>query len=200
MAPTKELEADETGSQVSWVYQLKKPALVSALEEVQLSSEGTVEELRARLVKYYRSREAETAGALPENPVLISEVREETGAVRKTKGTMESKRPLEMPLKSRIPPEPRPGESLTMSAAEICDKVRKWGVKFDGATDPWAFLERVDELMECYGFNGQTLLLALPELLKGRALLWYRNHRQCTSWKKKSAIGTSILGSLLRIT
>uniref|UniRef100_A0A1Y1MHC8 Retrotransposon gag domain-containing protein n=1 Tax=Photinus pyralis TaxID=7054 RepID=A0A1Y1MHC8_PHOPY len=92
----------------------------------------------------------------------------------------------------KIPRGPPPPESSrenrathpeveTLTAAQICDKVRKWGVKFDGTQDSMAFLERIDELRECYGFTEADLLLALPELLKGKALLWYRNHKQ--TWR-----------------
>uniref|UniRef100_A0A1Y1KP35 CCHC-type domain-containing protein n=1 Tax=Photinus pyralis TaxID=7054 RepID=A0A1Y1KP35_PHOPY len=61
--------------------------------------------------------------------------------------------------------------------AELCDKVRKWGVKFDGRTDPLSFLERLEELQACYQLSDNDLLSALPELLKDKALLWYRNNK-----------------------
>lgn len=40
---------------VSWVYKLNKADLVARLQELGQDSEGTVEELRARLVKLVRS-------------------------------------------------------------------------------------------------------------------------------------------------
>lgn len=43
------------------------------------------------------------------------------------------------------------------------------------------FLERLNELKEAYDMKADSLLLALPELLKGKALLWYRNYK--SSWK-----------------
>ena len=54
--------------------------------------------------------------------------------------------------------------------------MRKWGCQFDGR-DPVAFLERVEELREGYGYTGEQLLRGLPEILRGDALLWARNNR-----------------------
>uniref|UniRef100_A0A1Y1MBR5 Retrotransposon gag domain-containing protein n=2 Tax=Photinus pyralis TaxID=7054 RepID=A0A1Y1MBR5_PHOPY len=166
----EKLGPSDTEVRVGWVYQLKKPELITALSELELDSEGNVDELRARLVKYYRSKEAPAATSL-----LLPSF------------------PLQMEVsEKKIPRGPPPPESSrenrathpeveTLTAAQICDKVRKWGVKFDGTQDSMAFLERIDELRECYGFTEADLLLALPELLKGKALLWYRNHKQ--TWR-----------------
>lgn len=57
----------------------------------------------------------------------------------------------------------------------VCNIVRKWGLKFDGRRDPVSFLERIQELMESYSLTNEELMKALPELLQGSALLWYRN-------------------------
>ncbi|KAL6417460.1 hypothetical protein ACFW04_012719 [Cataglyphis niger] len=65
------------------------------------------------------------------------------------------------------PPEGSPSKAL--------NQIRKWGCHFDGK-DP-AFLERLEELSASYEIEEKYLLLGLPELLKGDALLWYRNGR-----------------------
>lgn len=62
----------------------------------------------------------------------------------------------------------------------VCEKVRKWGLTFDGIRDGVAFLERVRELQECYNLAEKDLLNALPLLFREKALLWYRNNK--TSW------------------
>lgn len=67
---------------------------------------------------------------------------------------------------------------------EVCDKVRKWGIKYDGGKDPLGFLERIDELATCYSIPRHTLLNFMPELLKGDALCWYRNNKE--EWKTYS--------------
>jgi len=57
------------------------------------------------------------------------------------------------------------------------NQIRKWGCHFDGR-DPLSFLERVGELQRQYQFSNELILDGLPELLRGKALLWYRNFRE----------------------
>lgn len=64
------------------------------------------------------------------------------------------------------------------STAMICNIVRKWNISYDGDRNPITFLERLGELMECYNVAQDDLIRALPEILKGKALLWYRNNRE----------------------
>ena len=54
--------------------------------------------------------------------------------------------------------------------AKIINQMRKWSCHFDGK-NPLAFLERVEELSQGYGYTDTQLLLGLPELLRGDALL-----------------------------
>ncbi|KAL6421213.1 hypothetical protein ACFW04_013639 [Cataglyphis niger] len=58
----------------------------------------------------------------------------------------------------------------------VVKQMRKWGVHFDGR-DPFAFLERLEELKAGYAFLESAMLLGLPELLRGDALQWYRNNK-----------------------
>jgi len=58
-------------------------------------------------------------------------------------------------------------------------QLRKSGCHFDGR-DPAAFLERLAELRDNYQITAEQILRGLSELLRGDALLWYRNHR--VSW------------------
>lgn len=62
--------------------------------------------------------------------------------------------------------------------ASVCNAVRKWGLRFDGKRNPVSFLERLHELMETYSFSPDEVLKAMPELLQGTALLWYRNSKE----------------------
>jgi len=69
--------------------------------------------------------------------------------------------------------------------AGVCNAVRKWNLIFDGSKDVIAFLERLDELKTAYQLDGEQMLHALPEMLKGPALLWYRNSRDSwNSWNE----------------
>jgi len=76
---------------------------------------------------------------------------------------------------------------LSTNEGKAINQIRKWGCHFDGR-DPAAFLERVGELREAYGFTRGQLLQGLPELLKGDTLLWYRNYRDSWgSWEEFEA-------------
>ncbi|XP_051165719.1 3-phosphoinositide-dependent protein kinase B-like [Leptopilina boulardi] len=65
----------------------------------------------------------------------------------------------------------RPRESLA-------EKVRKWGVTYDGTRDLLDFLEHVEELSFTYEIPLDNLVSCLPMLLKGKAISWYRNNRK----------------------
>lgn len=87
----------------------------------------------------------------------------------------------QIPFYNYIPDEKCFREEKRMTDADIVDKVRKWGVKFDQGHDPLGFVERVEELAECYQIPLDNLVRVLPELLTRDALIWYRNNRQ--NWK-----------------
>lgn len=70
------------------------------------------------------------------------------------------------------------GESIRRSERDfihLFDIVRKWNLRFDGRKDAIAFLERLEELIDSYSLDRDQLIRAMPELLTGIALLWYRN-------------------------
>lgn len=123
-----------------------------------LQTEGTVDELRARLIQNLRATASGISREEKEHPVMDPKSHGGARAVKEDTDT-------------------RPVAATPLSPAELCDKVRKWGIRFDGSGDPLSFLERIEELRECYGFRDSDVLQTLPEMLKGRALLWYRNHK-----------------------
>lgn len=63
------------------------------------------------------------------------------------------------------------------TVADVCNQVRKWNLRFDGEHQPVSFIERLNELAESYEIPPALLMKALPELLKGDALLWFRNNK-----------------------
>lgn len=71
--------------------------------------------------------------------------------------------------------------STSNDLASLCATVRKWNLRFDGRRDPVSFLERLDEVMESYSVAPDDVLKAMPELLVGSALLWYRNCKELFS-------------------
>ena len=57
------------------------------------------------------------------------------------------------------------------------DTVRKWGLKFTPDDSVHTFLERLGELKLAYDVSDESMLRAVPELLKGQAILWFRNNQ-----------------------
>lgn len=53
----------------------------------------------------------------------------------------------------------------------------KWNISFDGQGDPINFLEEVEELRHMHGLTEDELLPGMTVLLRGSALLWFRNNR-----------------------
>lgn len=80
---------------------------------------------------------------------------------------------------TRTGPSPGPSNAPLepINTVPICEQVRKWGLNFDGIGDAVAFLERIQELQECYGLPSNDLLKAIPLLFRGESLLWYRNSK-----------------------
>lgn len=66
--------------------------------------------------------------------------------------------------------------AATIDYTKIINQIRKWWCHFDGR-DPIAFLERVEELREGYGYSHEQLIKGLPEIFRGDVLLWYRNNK-----------------------
>lgn len=83
-----------------------------------------------------------------------------------------------------------PGDTITETKVDNenlskqMDIIRKWGLHFDGSKNPIDFLERLEELQTVYEIPNKIMLQALPETLKGKAILWYRNNNKYwDDWK-----------------
>jgi hypothetical protein len=57
------------------------------------------------------------------------------------------------------------------------DTVRKWGLKFTSDNSLHTFLEKLGELKLTCEVGDEAMLRAVPELLKGQAILWFRNNQ-----------------------
>lgn len=99
-----------------------------------------------------------------------------TNTTSKTNSTTSS------PEKRQTGPKPSTAPCGHAEATEnfrtIVDTVRKWGIQYNGNTDPFLFLERVEELATVYEMDKNFLPRTMSEFLKDRALIWYRNNNQ----------------------
>jgi len=68
------------------------------------------------------------------------------------------------------------GPEAPLENSRVLDQMRKWNCHFDDR-DLHAFLERTEELQRAYAFSDKQILRGFPELLRGDAQLWHRNHR-----------------------
>lgn len=175
---------------VKWIYDLNKRELIQELDTYNIDSSGTVVQLRQRLVAFVKSnpeifdkpedpedyKEEEDISrdliAL-EDPNLLQQQQpqqhQQLGGIASTSSQGDN---LVFPIRTSTP-------SSGVNDTFVLDTMRKWSCSFDGR-DPYAFLERVEELQTAYGFTDQQLLRGFPELLRGDALLWYRNEISTT--------------------
>jgi len=143
----------------SWIYRLNKPQIIAEAGKRNLDASGTIDDIRRRLSQH-----------LDEHPEMPG-----TGATHTAMGPSPAPTLL-IPPPSPLPPLPPMGPDSGTSRSKAMNQIRKWGCHFDGR-DPLSFLERVTELQRQYHFADDLILDGLPELLRGKALLWYRNFR-----------------------
>ena len=164
---------------VTWVYYLNREELLRYAEEFGFENYGTVEELRKRFASFIQNQ-GEGEGVQRRLTEL---------ALRHTRPniTINPATPREGVPSSDVFYEGAHGMlheeeqayvPVTPSYANIMDRVRKWGFRYDGGKDPLGFIERVEELADGYGLNRNSIPRALPELLKEKALVWFRNNNR----------------------
>jgi hypothetical protein len=113
------------------VYKLQKKALVTMLPGFGLNATGTVEELRRRVVKFFRDRATDT---------LVPPIQTSTPSVL----VSISRRGPSVPLLTQVPADSVPVSTPERSSGPVL--VQDWRVTFNGKGDPVAFLERIEEL------------------------------------------------------
>ncbi|XP_061729157.1 uncharacterized protein LOC133534084 [Cydia pomonella] len=63
-----------------------------------------------------------------------------------------------------------------VDANRLTKLIREWNVSFKGFGKPEEFFERLQELIAASGIEKEDILPALPRILQGKALAWYRNN------------------------
>ncbi|XP_047999035.1 uncharacterized protein LOC125236324 [Leguminivora glycinivorella] len=142
----------------AWIYQLKRPELVKAAEERNIETEGlTVDQLRKLLVDAVNHQTAEAEGNKPDE--------------------------FKTPDKKHNAEMDQPGK---MSRPKIIGKIiKEWNLTFKPGDSAVEFIERIEELISASEIAKEDVLLALPRILQGKALLWYRNNVDTwNSWEE----------------
>ena len=137
---------------VGWVHELRKAVLVKVAESYRLDATGTLDELRQRVTKYCRDHQIM-------GPPTITLTGETSN------------------------PEMLPGTGTSLIAPEATpmERIRKWGTRYDGGAGAAEFLQRLGDLQHSYMVTPAQIIQCLSEILKGRALGWYRLRR--TEWQ-----------------
>lgn len=144
-----------------WIYKLNKPEAIREATRLGLNATGSIDEIRRRLSRYVDNH-PEMTGPSKAGPSAAST------AVSDASDTNV------------------PSDELTQHAKAM-NQIRKWGCHFDGR-DPLSFLERIDEYQHQYRFSDEQMRASIPELLRGDALLWYRNTRdEWATWEDFTA-------------
>ncbi|KAG5895262.1 hypothetical protein JTB14_015128 [Gonioctena quinquepunctata] len=84
--------------------------------------------------------------------------------------------PLGRHLPTPLPTVPS-GFAVGHPGYPIVLETHRWNIKFNGQEEAAAFLERLEEISETENNSKHRLLTALPELLYGKALSWYRSNK-----------------------
>ncbi|XP_049315852.1 uncharacterized protein LOC115066629 [Bactrocera dorsalis] len=161
------LETDTT----SWIYWLKKDRLVTECRRHHIAVEGrTVADLRSELSACIRAkRHHKSTEDLVQ--ALEREMKEEGNAT------------ILVPTTTvRIPNKAVATRGDITSAArvpdlEVINSVRRWNIRYSGRENLHDFLERCEELAECYSIANNQLLATMPEILQDKALQWFRVKR-----------------------
>lgn len=74
--------------------------------------------------------------------------------------------------------QPLPGLSIPARNTDdiktnFVEYVRKWGLSYNGGR---AFIERIEELAEIYNVLLKQFPRIMPEFLRDRTLIWFRNN------------------------
>ncbi|XP_030751011.1 uncharacterized protein LOC115878604 [Sitophilus oryzae] len=183
----------ESDFRTGWIYSLKKSELAAQLVRFGLDGTGTVEEMRRRIVRFIREGQVSPQPVtkpfgFPGNSAVVPTV-SSTATLTTTTVTTTVTATSSGYIAGRVVPSPvvytstsqpvplpiNPGMSNSFNTNPI--QVYKWGVTFNGRSDPVTFLERLEEICIAQNIHPDRLLPHLPEVLQGEAALWYRNNR-----------------------
>jgi len=64
-----------------------------------------------------------------------------------------------------------------MSAATLAEKLKNWGITFDGTTDPITFIQQLEERATAYEVDVEKMTQAIPGLLTDTAEHWFRTRK-----------------------
>lgn len=185
-------------NKTGWIYNLRKDELIVIMEENGLDPIGTSDDLRKRLSEFIRENPNRIKTTTLDQPNEHSNTEKKNSQPSTSSASGDSLSTMEIqkvisetvnhvlnqhhPDHDRRPDQNReqpnnPEPNLAHANMGPMEKMRKWNVHFDGGNDALDFLERLEELADCYDVPRDQLLRILPDKLRNRALQWLRNNR-----------------------
>jgi len=80
------------------------------------------------------------------------------------------------------PPESEAPFTITLPRHLLAERMHKWNLRFDGASDPLTLIAELEEKIATYGINQEEVPRAMSEIFEGRAARWFRtSHLQTAS-------------------
>ncbi|XP_070072240.1 uncharacterized protein [Drosophila takahashii] len=188
---------------IRWISYRRKDELQLLSAEFGLSLVGTVEELRSRLATFLTREDLEPA--LQDRANELAATFPEAATPRdKSPSPLGGQEPREQKintpgidsgstsLRLEVPPGSRPAMNTNsdspareeISSAALAEKLRNWGISFNGRTDPLTFVERLEVQAEAYRLSTARLHRVISGLLTGKAESWYRTFQmQDVTWE-----------------
>ncbi|KAH8285102.1 hypothetical protein KR054_005272, partial [Drosophila jambulina] len=171
-----------------WISYLRKRELEAILKEFSLDTTGSVEEIRSRLAalnnredhvldiaERLQEREGEILAALNErkqrtpSPQPPGPTRLQVPALGgSSTGALAGDMEVSPARRDIFPRKPE------LTAATLAEKLRNWGITFDGTTDPITFIQQLEERATAYEVNVERMPQAIPGLLTDTAEHWFR--------------------------
>ncbi|KAM8702053.1 hypothetical protein ACLKA7_001968 [Drosophila subpalustris] len=190
---------------VSWVYFRRRDQLIAIATEFGLDTEGTVADLRSRVAEFVSiSTHAEQVN---QRLVELEQQYRDASGSEHSDSKSRSRSVSPVPRDRLVPqvivtaPGSQPPSSRLLRGNRnqspamqntsrtdtpyrtIAEKVHRWGIHFDGQSDPLSFIERVEERAAAHLIDLAHLSQAIPELLTGNASDWFSVSRlQGASW------------------
>ncbi|KAH8241923.1 hypothetical protein KR032_011215, partial [Drosophila birchii] len=175
---------------VTWISYRKKLELETIPLEFYFERGGTVEDMQSRLIAFARQQDHSEAVQLERNlwndPTGDARLLSPMYLDLETNSSDKPTAPLTLLLPrststaaGRRMPTKTEEPTRTINhhgdpGAALLDRMTKWGLSFDGTTDPLCFIEYIEERTDTCRIDQKYLAPALIVLLTGRAESWYR--------------------------
>ncbi|KAH8284392.1 hypothetical protein KR054_000164, partial [Drosophila jambulina] len=181
-----------------WISYLRKRELEAILKEFSLDTTGSVEEMRSRLAAF-NNREDHVLDIAERLQECEGEILAALNERKQRTPSPHPPGPTRLQQRTPSPHPPGPtrlqvpvlGGSSTgdlggdmeasparrdifprkpeITAATLGEKLRNWGIIFDGTTDPITFIQQLEERATAYEVNVERMPQAIPGLLTDTA-------------------------------